>query len=176
MTEAIVIIVVVLFAALLIYAATRPDLFRVWRAANIKAPPDRIFSLINDFHNWDAWSPYEKMDPAMKRNLSGTSRGKGAVYEWESNNSKAGIGRMEIVESSPPSRIAIQLDLTKPFEGHNIVEFTLEANGDETNVIWDMHGTDPYIGKIMGIFCNRDSMVGKDFEEGLVNLKAIAER
>jgi len=176
MTEAIVIIVVVLFTALLLYAATKPDLFRVWRAASIKAPPDRIFSLINDFHNWAAWSPYEKMDPAMKRSLSGTSRGKGAVYEWESKNSKAGTGRMEIVESSPLSRIAIQLDLTKPFEGHNIVEFTLETNGDETNVIWDMHGTDSYIGKIIGIFYNRDLMVGKDFEEGLVNLKAIAER
>ncbi|MDO9269149.1 MAG: SRPBCC family protein [Methylobacter sp.] len=176
MIETIVIIIAVLLAALLIYAATKPDIFRIWRVKSIKASPDRIFALINDFHNWDAWSPYEKIDPAMKRNISGTPRGKGSVYEWESNSSKAGIGRMEIIESSPPSKIAIQLDLSKPFESCSIVEFKLETKGDQTDVTWDMHGTNPYIGKIMEIFCDRDSMVGNDFEEGLVNLKTIAER
>lgn len=176
MVKEIIIIAAVLFAALLFYVATKPDIFRICRVAGIKASPDRIFALINDFHNWDAWSPYEKMDPEMKRNLSGKSRGQGAVYEWESTDSKAGIGRMEIIESSPPSKIVIELDLIKPIESHGIVEFILETKGDKTDVTWAMHGTNPYIGKIMEIFYDRDSMVGKDFEEGLANLKAIAER
>jgi hypothetical protein len=176
MVKETIIIATVLFAALLLYVATKPDIFRVCRTASIKAAPDRIFALISDFHNWDAWSPYEKMDPEMKRNLSGKSRGKGAVYEWESTGSKAGIGRMEIIESSPPSKIAIELDLVKPIESHCILEFILESKDAETDVTWAMHGTNPYIGKIMEIFYDRDSMIGRDFEEGLANLKAIAER
>ncbi|MGZ4955214.1 MAG: SRPBCC family protein [Methylobacter sp.] len=176
MTETIVAITIVLFAALLIYAATRPDMFRVWRTTSIKASPDRIFSLINDFHNWDAWSPYEKLDPAMKRNLSGQPRGKGAVYEWESDSCKAGVGRMEIIESSPSSKIAIELDMAKPLKIRSIVEFTLESKDNTTQVVWDIHGINSYVGKIRGIFCNQDSMIGKDFEDGLINLKTIAER
>lgn len=172
----IIFIAVILFVALLIYAATKPKIFRIWRATSIKAPPDRIFALITDFHNWNAWSPYEEMDPAMKRNLSGKSRGKGAVYEWESSSSKAGTGRMEIIESSPSSKVAIELDLAKPFEIRGIVEFTLETKDDATHVTCDMHGIDPYIAKIMGIFCDRDSIVSKEFDEGLANLKTIAER
>lgn len=176
MLDTIAIVVAVLFGALLVYAATRPDLFHVRRSISIKASPERIFALINDFHNWDAWSPYEKMDPAMKRIFHGTHRGNGAVYEWESESNKPGTGRMEIIESSPQSKIVIQLDLAKPLETINIVEFTLASEGDETIVIWDMHGPNPYIGKLMGIFYDRDSMVGKDFEQGLINLKTIAER
>jgi uncharacterized protein YndB with AHSA1/START domain len=176
MVKEIIIIAAVLFAALLFFAATKPDVFRIYRTVSIKASPDRIFALINDFHNWEAWSPYEKMDPEMKRILSGTPRGKGAVYEWESTDGKAGTGRMEIIESSPPSKIAIQLDLVKPFESLCTLEFILGANGDETEVTWVMHGANPYIGKIMEIFYDRESMVGKDFEEGLANLKTIAER
>jgi len=170
-----VIIGLVLLAALFIYVTTRPDMFRIWRAADIKAPPDRIFALINDFHNWDVWSPYKKVDPAMPRKLSRQSRGKGAVYEWAGNN-KAGTGRMEIIESSPPSKIAIRLDLAEPLEVRSIVEFTIEAKDDTTQVTWDMHGVNTYIGKVIGIFCNRDDKVGKDFEQGLINLKTIAER
>lgn len=176
MIQIIIAIAVVLLTALIIYAAAKPNIFRIWRATSINASPDRIFALITDFHNWDAWSPYEKMDPAMKRNLSGKSRGKGAVYEWESNSSKAGTGRMELIESSPPSKAVIQLDLAKPFEICSIVEFTLEAKDDTIQVTWDMHGINPFIGKIMGIFYDRDRMVGKEFEEGLANLKTIAER
>ncbi|MGZ4968957.1 MAG: SRPBCC family protein [Methylobacter sp.] len=175
MTNILVIIGLVLLAALFIYVTTRPDMFRIWRAASIKAPPDRIFALINDFHNWDAWSPYEKADPAIQRKLSGTSRGKGAIYEWASYN-KAGTGRMEIIQSSPPSKITIQLDLAEPLEVRSIVEFTLEAKNDTTQVTWDMHGINTYIGKVIGIFYNRDNKVGKDFEQGLINLKTIAER
>jgi hypothetical protein len=176
MAQTIIIIAAVLCAALLLYAATKPDIFRIRRTASIKASPKRIFALLNDFHNWDAWSPYEKMDPVMKRKFSGTSRGKGAVYEWESTNSKAGTGRMEIIESSPSSKIAILLELIKPFESNCILEFILETKGDETDVTWDMHGSNPYLAKIIEIFCDRESMVGNDFEEGLANLKIIAER
>lgn len=176
MVNTIATVVAVLFAALLVYVATRPDLFHVRRSMSIRASPERIFALINDFHNWDAWSPCEKMDPAMKRIHHGTPRGNGAVYEWESNGNKPGIGRMEIIESSPPSKIVIQLDLAKPIETSNIVEFTLATEADATIVTWDMRGPNPYLGKLIGIFFDRDSMVGKDFEQGLVNLKTIAER
>ena len=116
----------VLVAAFLIYAATRPDTFRVQRTTTIKAPPEKIFPLINDFQRWGAWSPYEKKDPTMKRTLSGAATGKGAVYEWDGNKD-VGKGRMEITESAPPSQVTLQLDFIRPFAAHNIVDFTLEA-------------------------------------------------
>src|SRR6266849_10963363 len=109
MFKTIAIVVVVLIAALLIFAATTPDTFRVQRATSIKAPPEKIFPLINDLHSWDAWSPWEKMDPAMKRTFSGAASGKGAAYEWEGNH-EVGKGRMEITESSSPSKVVIKLD------------------------------------------------------------------
>jgi len=179
MVKTIVIVVVallvVLLAAVLVFAATKPDTFDVQRATNINAPPEKIFPLINDFHRWGAWSPYEKKDPAMKRTLSGAANGEGAVYEWEGDKN-VGKGRMEITESSPPARITIKLDFVKPFEAHNIVEFTLKPRGDATNVTWVMHGPAPFISKVMQVFFNMDSMVGKDFETGLANLKAVAEK
>jgi len=176
MTKTIIIIAIVLFVALLLYIATKPDTFRICRAVRIKASPDRIFALINDFHNWDVWSPYEKIDSEMKRNFSGKPRGEGAVYEWESTDSRAGIGRMEIIESLPSTKIAIELDLAEPIESHCFLEFILESQDNGTDISWTMHGTNSYVGKIMEIFYDRDSMVGKDFEEGLANLKTIAER
>jgi hypothetical protein len=130
--------------------------------------------LINDFHRWVAWSPYEKKDPAMKRTLSGATTGRGAVYEWEGNKD-IGKGRMEITDTSPPSKVIITLDFVKPFEAHNIVEFTLEPNGDSTNVIWSIHGPSPYISKLISVFVNMDRMIGKGFEAGLANLKIVAE-
>jgi carbon monoxide dehydrogenase subunit G len=175
MFKIIAIVIVVLIAAVLIYAATRPDTLRVQRSTSIKAPPEKIFPLINDFHSWGAWSPYEKKDPAMKRTMTGAANGKGAVYEWEGDKN-VGKGRMEIAESSPPSKVTLKLDFVKPFEAHNIVDFTLEPKGDSTNVTWAMHGPSPYISKIIGIFLNMDSMIGKDFETGLANLKTVAER
>jgi carbon monoxide dehydrogenase subunit G len=175
MFKIITIVIVVLIAAVLIYAATRPDTLRVQRSTSIKAPPEKIFALINDFHSWGAWSPYEKKDPAMKRTMSGAANGKGAVYEWEGDKN-VGKGRMEIAESSPPSKVTLKLDFVKPFEAHNIVDFTLEPKGDSMNVTWAMHGPSPYISKIIGIFLNMDSMIGKDFETGLANLKTVAER
>jgi uncharacterized protein YndB with AHSA1/START domain len=167
--------VVIVLAAVLIFAATRPDTFRVQRATSIKAPPEKIFALIDDFHNWGSWSPYEKLDPAMKRTQSGAASGKGAVYEWQ-GDSKVGQGRMEITDSSAPSKIVIKLDFIKPFEAHNIAEFTLEPKGDSTNVTWAMQGPAPFVTKVIGLFCSMDNMIGKDFETGLANLKALAEK
>jgi len=174
MIKKIAIAVGVLIGALLIYAATQPDTFRIQRAATIKAPPERIFGVLNDFLRWESWSPWEKKDPAMKRTFSAVTSGKGAVYAWEGNRD-VGQGRMEIAESVPPSKVAIKLDFVKPFETHNIVEFTLESQGDSTNVAWVMQGPMLYISKLITVFVNMDSMVGKDFEAGLANLKTVTE-
>jgi carbon monoxide dehydrogenase subunit G len=175
MLKIILIAVVVLVIALLIFAATKPDSFQVQRTASIKAPPEKIFPLIDDFQNWGAWSPYENKDPAMKRTRSGAVNGKGAVYEWDGDKN-VGKGRMEITESSPTSKIVIQLDFFKPFEAHNIAEFRLEPQGDSTKVTWAMHGPAPFISKLMQVFINFDNMIGKDFEQGLANLKTVAEK
>ncbi len=174
MIKRIAIAVVVVLSALLIYAATQPDTFRIQRATSIKAPPERIFAVLNDFLRWDTWSPWEKKDPAMKRTFSAVTSGKGAVYAWEGNRD-VGQGRMEIAESVAPSKVAIKLDFVKPFEAHNIVEFTLEPKGDSTNVTWAMQGPMLYISKLITVFVSMDSMVGKDFEAGLANLKTVTE-
>ncbi|CAN5173891.1 SRPBCC family protein [soil metagenome] len=175
MFKKIALVIIVLVAAVLAYAATQPDSFRVERSATIKAPPDRIFALINDFHNWGAWSPWEKMDPAMQKSHSGPPSGKGAVYEWE-GNSKVGKGRMEIVEALPTSKIGVKLDFLKPFEAHNLAEYTLQPEGDSTKVTWSMTGPNPYVAKVIHLFMSMDKMVGNDFETGLANLKALAEK
>jgi hypothetical protein len=111
----------------------------------------------------------------MKRTYSGAARGKGAVYAWDGNK-EIGKGSIEITESSPPSRVTMKLDFVKPFETHNIVEFTLESKEGSTDVTWAMHGPSPYISKLSGIFINMDSMVGKDFETGLATLKTVVEK
>jgi len=175
MLKTIAIVLVALIAGVLIYAATKPDTFRVQRAASIKAPPEKIFAILNDFRRWEVWSPWEKMDPAMRRTYGATTNGTGATYAWE-GDSKVGKGRMAITESSPPSRLGINLDFEKPFEAHNVVEFTLEPKGDTTTVNWAMHGPAPYLSKLMQVFVSMDRMVGKDFDTGLANLKAAAEK
>jgi uncharacterized protein YndB with AHSA1/START domain len=165
----------VLAASVLGYAATKPDSTHVERTATIKASPDKIFPLIADLHAWNQWSPYEKVDPAMKRTFSGAPSGEGAIYEW-SGNSQVGQGRMEITDVSHPSRVTIKLDFIRPLEGHNTAEFVLVPQGDATTVTWTMDGPSPYIGKVIGVFVDMDTMIGGQFEEGLANLKAIAER
>src|ERR1700674_2563210 len=173
MFEVIAIIAIILaiaIAILLLLALTKPNTLAVQRAISIKAPAEKIFSLINDFHQWGTWSPYENKDPAMKRTFSGAVSGNGAVYAWDGNNN-VGSGRMEILDAPAPSKIVIKLDFFKPFEGHNTAEFTMLPQGDATNVTtnvtWLMHGPTPFIGKIMHVFINMDRMVGKDFEIGL---------
>jgi carbon monoxide dehydrogenase subunit G len=170
---------VVVVAGILIYAATRPDTFSVQRSASMKAPPEKIFALINDLRSWGAWSPYEKKDPAMKRTFSGPSSGKGAVYEWDGDKN-VGKGRMEITEATPPTKVLIKLDFIKPFEGHNTAEFTMEPKGDNTVVTWAMYGPCPYVAKVMGVvmglLMNMDEMIGNDFAAGLASLKATVEK
>lgn len=170
----ILIVVVAAVAVTLILAATKPDTFVVRRSATVNAEPDRIAEQIIDFRKWAAWSPYEKYDPAMKRTFSGPGKGTGAVYEWK-GNSDIGSGRMKILEVTP-DRISIQLDFFEPIEGHNTAEFIFEPEGASTRVTWDMHGPTSFIGKIFHVFINMDTMVGKDFEAGLLNLKAVAEK
>ena len=175
MFRKIAIVIVVVLSIVVILAAMKPDTFRVERSASIKAPPEKIFPLIEDFHRWDAWSPWEKRDPALKRMHSGAPAGKGAVYEWDGNK-EVGKGRMEILDSTPSSKVHIKLDFIEPFEGHNTATFTLKPEGGATNVTWVMDGPAPFISKLMQVFMSFDSMIGKDFEAGLANMKAAAER
>ena len=175
MFKTIAIVVVVLIAGVLVFAATRPDAFRVERSVTIKASPEKIYPYFDDFNRWAVWSPWERLDPAMKRTFSGPPTGAGAVYAWQ-GNSKVGEGRMEILESSPSSKLLIKLDFIKPFEGHNTAEYTLVPSGDTTQVTWAMYGPAPFVSKLMGVFVSMDSMIGKDFEAGLANLKAAAEK
>jgi len=175
MLKKIAIVVVVAIAAFLAFAATKPDTFQVQRSTVIKAPPDKIFALIQDFHHWGVWSPYEKRDPDMKRTYGGPESGKGSMYAWE-GNSKVGAGRMEILDATAPSKVTIKLDFIKPFEGHNTAEFTMIPQSDATNVTWAMYGPNPYIAKVMQSVFNMDEMIGKDFADGLANLKTAAEK
>ena len=178
MSEIIAIIVIVLaiaVAIVLILAVTKPGSFSVQRSISVSAPAEKIFPLINDFHQWKSWSPYENKDPAMKRSYSGAASGKGAVYGWEGNKN-VGSGRMEILDTSAPSKIVIKLDFFAPFEGHNTAEFTMLPQGDATSITWLMHGPSSLMSKVMQVFMNLDNMIGKDFEAGLVNLKNITEK
>ena len=171
----IALVFALLIIGVLVFAATRPDTFRVERSIVINASPEKIFPLVNDFHGWTTWSPYEKIDPSMARRYSGTPSGKGSIYEW-SGHGKSGAGRMEIVESQVPSKIGIKLDFSVPFESHNRAGFVMLPQGPSTQVTWSMDGPSPYISKLMGVFFNMDRMIGRDFEIGLENLKAIAEK
>jgi hypothetical protein len=171
----IVLAAIVIIAAILIFAATKPDTFRVERSADIKASPEQVFAQINDLHNWRAWSTWEKMDPNMKKTFSGSAQGKGAAYAWE-GNSKVGKGKMEITESIPYSKVQLKLDFIAPFEGHNMADLDLQAQGAGTHIIWGMHGPAPFLSKLFSVFVNMDRMIGKDFEDSLANLKAILEK
>ena len=175
MLKIIGIVIALAILAVLVFAATKPDVFRLQRSATIKAPPEKIFALINDFNLWSQWSPWEKKDPAMKRTFGTTTSGMGAKYAWEGNKD-VGQGSMEITESVPSLKVAIKLDFLKPFETSNTVDFTLEPKGDATNVTWRMQGPTPYFAKIIHVFMDMDKMVGKDFEAGLADLKTAAEK
>jgi len=171
----IAIVLAIAIAIVLILAAAKPNTFSVRRETTVKAPPEKIFPLINDFHQWGTWSPYESKDPAMKRIYSGAASGKGAVYAWEGNKN-VGSGRMEILDAPAPSKVIIKLDFFTPFEGHNTAEFTMLPQGDATRLTWLMHGPAPFISKLMQVFMNMDRMIGKDFEVGLANLKQLTQK
>lgn len=175
MLRLVLIVLALGLALLLIYAATRPDTFRVQRSVRIQAPPERIFPLLDDFRRWAEWSPWDRKDPAMRRTLGGAASGVGATYAWE-GNSEVGKGRMAIVGSVPHSQLAVQLDIEKPMQARNDVVFILEPDGDGTRVTWSMSGGQPFLGKLVGVFMDLDQMVGRDFEAGLASLKALAEQ
>jgi hypothetical protein len=174
MFKTIGLILVLAVAVVLLLAFTKPSTFRVERSATIAAAPEKISALIDDFHQWNAWSPWAQLDPNMKTTYSGPASGVGSVYEWE-GNSKVGKGRMEIL-SVEPTKTTIKLDFLKPFEGHNIADFVLEPQGSTTRVNWIMNGPmDLFPGKLMSVFTTMDKMIGPDFNKGLANLKAAAE-
>ena len=174
MIKTILIVLAVALIALLVYATTRPDSFRVERSITVKAAPEKIFANLADFKLWGAWSPWEKLDPAMQRTHSGAASGKGAKYAWSGD--KAGAGSMELLEATPASKVRIKLDFTKPFEAHNLVDFTLKPQGDTTLVTWAMYGPSNFMTKLIHIFFSMDKIVGKDFEAGLADLKGVSEK
>lgn len=168
----------VLLAGLAIAAyasVSRPNSFTISRSAMIAAPSDKIFAIVNDFRRWPEWSPWQHMDPNMKQTLSGPPAGVGAAVEW-SGNKMVGAGRTEIVASEPPSRLAMRLDMHRPMKASNDVAYSFVPRAGGTEVTWTMRGAQPLPAKIFATFVDCDAMVGKDFERGLANLKALAER
>lgn len=165
----------VVIAGILVYAATKPDTFRVARSITVNAPAERIFPLIEDYRRWPAWSPYEDKDPHMKRTFGAVAAGRGATYAWEGDGN-VGAGNMTIVETIPDRQIGIRLNMLKPISASNDVTFDLVPQAQGTAVTWAMSGTVPYVAKIMHVFFNVDKMVGRDFETGLKRLKAAAEK
>jgi carbon monoxide dehydrogenase subunit G len=171
----ILLVLVIALAGLFLYAASQPDNFTVSRTLNINAAPEKIFPFLNDFTMWGRWSPYDKMDPAMRRTIAGASSGVGATYAW-AGNGKVGAGDMLITASTPSSLVALDLNMRKPMRASNKVTFNLVPNGVGADVTWAMQGSSPFIAKLMGVVMNMDKMVGKQFEEGLANLKRVAEK
>jgi uncharacterized protein YndB with AHSA1/START domain len=170
----IVLVVVAAIACVLALASTKPNTFHVERHATIAAPPSAVFSVVNDFHQWPKWSPWEKLDPALKRTFSGSESGVDAVYAW-SGNQKAGEGKMTITESVPDSKVGIRIDFTKPMTATDKVALQFQPTDTGTEVTWSMDGDMNYVSKVMCVFMSMDKMIGKDFEAGLGNLKGVAE-
>jgi len=164
----------VVVGAILALAATRPDTFQTARTARIVASPERLFSLINDLRQMNTWNPYALRETTGTTAYSGAASGKGATFEFA--GSKSGTGSIEIVDASAPTKVVMRLLMVKPFKADNTVKFTLQPEGSATDVTWAMSGRQPLLAKVMTLFINCDKMVGRDFEEGLANLKAIAER
>jgi hypothetical protein len=164
-------VVVVLFLALV---ATRPDSYQVTRSAQISAPAEVVFGEVADFHRWDAWSPWAKLDPAMKTTYQGPTAAPGSIYAW-SGNDKVGEGRMTIVEAVPGERVAIKLEFIRPFAGLSDTTFTFVPRGNATETTWTMVGHNNFAGKALCLFMNMDKMVGGDFERGLARLKTVSE-
>lgn len=170
---AIIGVVVVLVGGLLAFAASKPSGFHYERSAQVDSPPEAVFPIINDLHNWDRWSPWEKRDPKMKKTHSGAESGPGAVYEWEGNG-QVGAGRMTVMKVDPPRLVNMKLEFFKPFVGTNDVNFHVVPSGTGSKVTWAMDGKSAFPVKVMSIFMDMDKMIGRDFEEGLSNLNAVA--
>jgi hypothetical protein len=170
----ILIAIVVFVAVMCIVIATRPDSFRAERSAEINAPPAIVFNQVNDFSKWQAWSPWAKLDPNVKLELSANPVGKGATYKWEGNDD-VGSGAMTILESTPAEKVDIDLHFLKPFEAKNKTVFTFKGDANKTTVTWAMEGHNNFVTKAFSMFVNMDEMVGKDFEKGLAQMKTVSE-
>ena len=170
----IVVMLVVLIAVCLVLVMMQPAHYQVERSTTINAPAAAVFPLVNDFHKWDSWSPWAKLDPAMKTTYEGAPAGTGASYSWV-GNSQVGEGKMTITESHPSDLVKIKLEFIKPFAATNATEFTFTPSGNATSVKWTMSGYNNFIGKAFSLFMNMDKMIGADFEKGLAQMKAVAE-
>jgi hypothetical protein len=170
----ILIALAVIVAVLVVVIATRPDTFRIERSAEINAAPSVVFAQVNDFHKWEAWSPWAKLDPNMKQTFEGSPSGQGAINAWAGND-QVGEGRMTIMESKPPEHIGIKLEFLKPWTATNDTTFDFKGEADKTKVTWAMSGNNNFASKAMSLFMSMDEMVGKDFEKGLVQLKTVSE-
>jgi len=170
----IIVAVLVVIGAVLLFAASKPNTFIVQRSIVIDAPPEKVFALVNDLHNWPKWAPQDREDPYMKRTFSGTASGVGAVSDW-TGSGNTGAGRMTITDSQPSQRISVRVDWARPFVATNINDFVLQPAGASTNLVWTMRGPNLYPMKIMSVFVNMDRSMGKHFEAGLANLKQTAE-
>ena len=164
----------VLVVVFVLYVATRPSAFHIERSARIAAPPPAVFAQVNDFHRWEAWSPWAKMDPNMKTTYSGAPAGEGASYAWV-GNSQVGEGKMTITESRPADRIAVRLEFLKPMAATNTATFTFKPDVGGTDVTWAMDGSNGFMGKAFSVFMNMDKMLGAYFEQGLGQMKVAAE-
>jgi uncharacterized protein YndB with AHSA1/START domain len=174
MLKKIAIGLLVLVFAFVALVATQPAHFHIERSASIAAPPELVFSFINDFRRWGAWSPWEKLDPNMKREYSGSPSGAGAKYDWAGNDD-VGEGGMRIEESQPPSRVSLEIEFRKPWQATNQTTFSITPTASGSDVTWGMDGTSDFMFKAVGLVMNMDETVGKDFQAGLENLKRVAE-
>lgn len=165
------VLVVVVFCAVV---TMQPEDFKITRTATINATPDKVFEQVTDFHKWEAWSPWAKLDPAMKTTYSGTPSGSGSSYSWVGND-QVGEGRMTMTASHPNDNVKIDLEFVKPFAAKNLTEFTLRPEGDKTNVTWAMTGTNNFVAKAFALVMNMDKMVGGDFEKGLAQMQTVVE-
>ena len=174
MLKKILIALLAIVAVLCIVIMMQPATYKVTRTTTMAAPPETVFALVNDYHKWEAWSPWAKIDPNVKTTYSGADSGTGAIYAW-AGNSDVGEGRMTTLESKAPNYIKIKLEFLKPFESTSLAEFNFKPEGAGTAVSWDMSGDANFMTKAMTLFASMDSMVGADFEKGLKQMKALAE-
>ncbi len=172
MLKKILIALAVIIVVLVIVVALQPSEFHIERTATISAPAPVVFAQVNDFHNWDTWSPWAKLDPAMKKTYEGAPAGTGAISTWAGNN-QVGEGRATITESRPSDLIRINLEYVKPFAATNTAEFTFKPEGDHTTVTWSLHGRNNFIAKAFGLIMDMDEMVGNQFEKGLASLRSV---
>jgi len=174
MLEIILIVFAVVVIVFVVVVAMQPSEFRVARSANISGSAPAVFAQVNDFHKWEAWNPWGKIDPAMKQIYEGAAAGIGAIYTWVGNN-EVGEGRMTLTESRPSDLIRIKMEFYKPFAATNTAEFTFKPAGNQTAVTWSMTGNKNFMAKAIHLFMNMDKMIGGQFEKGLAEMKSIVE-